>query len=890
MFLSCLIVFGIYGWNVIQQKNSPFNIEGETTSSSSSYLKYQQLEKDAATKNSSTATMEAEATIPSWPPLEPVRIVNEYKQQHSHQTLMKIFEESTSENGSRKFALVPYQCPDRAGNFLHNMFNSMIWSIITNRTILWIYDSPHEQNTVEDCQQVLKRSQWIPSWDEWSLKLNLDDPVPVIWENNLDDQEGEEYQEPQVVVFPQIQDTFHYDEELHSHLERISWRDHPMKRKIDLARIKAMSQNVQDRANALYKEGIDFLLGLLFRQSFELLVEPPDNFNPGWTSIEQEDGVVSIALHSRHPVNGDDGTFLDDEKFCLNQLLTKHYFRRPKHLKWGCQIHLMSDRKATVDILSKYVQTEFNCTPIVASRKISSSIPLEDDSLLEHGPWAGIGFLEDLKAASYARTAIVGSISRSSFMLIDELVDYEQRMLSWRQNKSSTHRLDICKLPQKKLTGYNYGPGTPTFIRHNERPKLEPIQVLKEYKDLHTKTALVEERMDDEDSDGEDDGRPREYVVIEYDAGCCLYSNNSTSSSSSSLDVDSGSYHQFLNQFLFAIITNRTIVVKNETTSFVGDVEEEKVECCLSPAVGNSSLIPEPHEWIPLYNETDEDILELFRDGIDMSHLLSNITDHIVEFSDDIVRMVIESSSSSSFSLSQKEAASDDVIEKLLAEGKDYLYGMLFFEFFHSPDHWGSTPDDYDPDIKFALNTIALYDRVIADDEKEDDHLSSSSKKKEKDATACLETIVDSNLPCHVYVMDDELNNNNEASTKLGIKSLSIIDDWIKERNCTIWKPSDPDGDELYYTDSRESDCHNEEDDDYSRLPFFQLDKFFHDISFLSKAKTAYVGPSSASLVSKHAQKNQILIEWMEYKRRNHIWKDGRFPPLHNPNLTKCIL
>ena len=42
--------------------------------------------------------------------------------------------------GTQQFAVVYYNCPHQAGNALYSFFNQIIWSIITNRRLLWRYE------------------------------------------------------------------------------------------------------------------------------------------------------------------------------------------------------------------------------------------------------------------------------------------------------------------------------------------------------------------------------------------------------------------------------------------------------------------------------------------------------------------------------------------------------------------------------------------------------------------------------------------------------------------------------------------------------------------------------------------------------------------------------
>jgi hypothetical protein len=61
--------------------------------------------------------------------------------------------------------------------------------------------------------------------------------------------------------------------------------------------------------------------------------------------------------------------------------------------------------------------------------------------------------------------------------------------------------LRTCQLPRRSISGYNYGPGTPTFRHHSYLQPLEPVKVLDDYKSQARKDALGQER----------------YVVVSFD-------------------------------------------------------------------------------------------------------------------------------------------------------------------------------------------------------------------------------------------------------------------------------------------------------------------------------------------------------------------------------------
>jgi hypothetical protein len=54
------------------------------------------------------------------PPFWPVRMMQQYKRWHSASAL-----ETDPGIGTRQFAIVYFYCPNRAGNILHNLFNSV---------------------------------------------------------------------------------------------------------------------------------------------------------------------------------------------------------------------------------------------------------------------------------------------------------------------------------------------------------------------------------------------------------------------------------------------------------------------------------------------------------------------------------------------------------------------------------------------------------------------------------------------------------------------------------------------------------------------------------------------------------------------------------------------
>jgi hypothetical protein len=428
--------------------------------------------------------------------LEPIQVLRQYQKEHSNQALQQEYDFAVFDvdvdvevamYSDRKFLVVYYYGPDRAGNMLHNFFNSIIWAVVTNRTVLWEYyvDRPHA-NSVEDCEQYLQRRSWLPSYKEWSRTLHLTAPVPVRVRDMLSSS-------AQVVLAPQIRDIFPNNEKM----DRVKWSDDPahlLRQKHPRTTVVkewlfAFANNnkiviATERFRRLYTRGLVFLYGMLFRACFTIAVNITATITDtaGRPSPKQND--ISIALHSRHPVAADDGSYITDEIACLQKLLPVNNSSTP------CWVYLMSDRPRTLELLSSWLLAR-NCTPVVSSTGTSiDTLTPQPPRANEHGPRAGAGFLEDLVMASAARTGFIGVEARqeglparSSTALVLEKIEYDRTVEAVTSSStrsgggirrtSEYHQLDQlnalqrCSMPFRDETkGYTYGPGTPMFRRN----------------------------------------------------------------------------------------------------------------------------------------------------------------------------------------------------------------------------------------------------------------------------------------------------------------------------------------------------------------------------------------------------------------------------------------
>jgi hypothetical protein len=415
------------------------------------------------------------------------RVWRLYQQQHSQQALEREYAGTSGSTppSHRWFTVAYYWCPHRAGNVLHNFFNVITWAVIHNMTVLWDYDSASTpdsvSNSYENCQAIMPRADWMPSWQDWSTRLKLPDPLPISLHvpNATTDELGDasswrehipvplasifnpQVDRHMVVLFPQIPDVLLKRK---SEVERCSWSHHPYRsdrnqrylvhmflterhRRTEGEPIASLDDtivqgtglakawtNTQRRAaNDAYSQGNYYWYGLLLRSCFSL--PAPSKTRALTARFKQEsmkllDPSFSIVLHSRHTVAGDDGSFIQDEIKCLESVLhhRESQWQQGSSSEIGqskdfdCHVYLLSDRPKTSQLLSNWIQDRvenYGCIPWTAS--IDPSIATPSFSK-EHGPRAGVGFLYDLSLGALARDAVIGDVDRSSFALLKSLV------------------------------------------------------------------------------------------------------------------------------------------------------------------------------------------------------------------------------------------------------------------------------------------------------------------------------------------------------------------------------------------------------------------------------------------------------------------------------------
>jgi hypothetical protein len=117
------------------------------------------------------------------------QVWEQYQQWHSASVLQS---ESLEQLQQRRYALAFYSCPHQVGNRMHHFLNALIWSIVTNRTVLVHYldtaacESLAQRqvqitwrdrkqcpsaNTQRDCNDILALAPWLPSYHDVASRL-----------------------------------------------------------------------------------------------------------------------------------------------------------------------------------------------------------------------------------------------------------------------------------------------------------------------------------------------------------------------------------------------------------------------------------------------------------------------------------------------------------------------------------------------------------------------------------------------------------------------------------------------------------------------------------------------------------------------------------------------
>jgi hypothetical protein len=221
----------------------------------------------------------------------PQEMLIEYQKYHSQRVLMEEFENGGIYN--RTFVVGLYACPDSAGNRLHEFFNSFLLAMVHNYTLIWkFYDKStcleilagdtrvwcKNINSLESCDELIIRAQWIASYDDWKDKLSL-----VYGQRNQNkdfyspDDSGTNIPNHNKVWIP-------VEKVRAVHPDQFFWQS------------RIIDPRARQRVEELYSAGTYYLYGMLFHELFPF----HRNVKPSANLIDGSEDDIWIVLHSRH--------------------------------------------------------------------------------------------------------------------------------------------------------------------------------------------------------------------------------------------------------------------------------------------------------------------------------------------------------------------------------------------------------------------------------------------------------------------------------------------------------------------------------------------------------------------------------------------------------------
>lgn len=351
----------------------------------------------------------------------------QYQQWHSDSALQTDFD-----NPNRKYAIGVFSCPMSAGNRYHQFMNTITNAMMTNRTVLYMYLDPEtcghhwaiqlQMNNSYDfescaaggteqvCHDIVDFPDWIPRWNTWAPKLGFND----LWTaRRLDYWSFKNYEaaadwRKEWIIPASPVESLPQPDQVYDHLV-----DFP----VMVSREDVREPQIQDRVYAtdfsktmwrtLWGRGSAYLYGFLLKELLPLQAK----HHVGAPVLQPN--TLSIALHSRHPIYSYTGEDVTMEIECLQEILQAHGTDRP------CHLCLMSDRPVTIQKLHVFAKLHTSCTSFsVEHQDISHS------KEMEHGPHAGLGFLQELQVCGQSNAFVGNSHGSSSTLLLESMITY----------------------------------------------------------------------------------------------------------------------------------------------------------------------------------------------------------------------------------------------------------------------------------------------------------------------------------------------------------------------------------------------------------------------------------------------------------------------------------
>jgi len=383
--------------------------------------------KTTAAQQQQQQRPDASTTIPQ--PLLPMQVLDEYIAQHNIDAVRQ-------QPDGRQYMVAEFGCPRQAGVQSFNFMNAFLLAVASNRTLLFKYGGlktwlANGENAESNCRQAFAFADWMPRLDQVfprnrqrsQLMHKLPGVPPAKFVGNAT-----------ILTYTKSWEMSRFHGEWHG---MMNLQDHQASN--HFSECLGISEIRRDpRIRMLYAEGPLFLYGMLFRRGFD--------FNPALLQSVQADipheahhpHVFSIGLHSRHSNNGLDGSDISKELQCLHQVLAAN--RRRQHAnnnnnnQTRCILYIMSDRSVTVDRFRN--DTSHGCT-VATVRRDEAAQKAEHTGPSEHGPFAGLGYFQDVVLTMQANSAFLGQ-PRSSTAFVVAMIEYRRKLSAWENGDERT--------------------------------------------------------------------------------------------------------------------------------------------------------------------------------------------------------------------------------------------------------------------------------------------------------------------------------------------------------------------------------------------------------------------------------------------------------------------
>ena len=386
--------------------------------------------------------------------LDPVAAFQEWKRHHSVQAIQ-------DNPHNRSYIVAGYSCPRQVGVQLNDFLNGLLQAVVTNRTFLYTYTNfghwwKKGVNTPAICDRLLLRGEWMPHYETIRDAYQLEPKVAFRNPSNAYDahnksvllervDKGLSLFDTAIQHHPVLEPPRMWATAAHTEV----WLGLLLLTDKYASAYVGSAYGIENLAESeivkrLYSEGPSFLYGMLLSESFQFTSELVQTVQGDIRIAPSPENEVSIAVHSRLIKIEQDGSDVTEEVQCLDDILAVVRLRRrglfrkllgaegTKTASLPCSVYIMSDRELTFEGFAKASQVR-GCHVVTVTDRGPAQQRVNDTSkTAEHGPFAGVGYFQDLIVASQARSAII-SRGRSSSALLDEMIEYRRCSEAWEQ-------------------------------------------------------------------------------------------------------------------------------------------------------------------------------------------------------------------------------------------------------------------------------------------------------------------------------------------------------------------------------------------------------------------------------------------------------------------------